>query len=234
MSDDVGLEPLPDTFAATRDALHVLACFAVSHHRRTRTGRIGLRPTGDGFGTPETDTGPRVLVRGDRLVREGGAEVPITTVRAACEVLGVEPTPDPQVGSDLPPYDPDAPLGVDAAASLALGRWYAFGQRVLDDLTAARPPASVSEAQLWPEHFDLAVVVQLETGGAVNVGVSPGDRYHEDPYVYVGPHHREGLVGAFWNAPFGALLGHAELLGADDPLARATAFVDEGLTLATR
>ena len=231
---DVELEPLPDAFAATRDALHAVACFALSHHRRTRTGRIGLRPTADGFGTPDTDPGPGVLVRGDRVVVEGGAEVPITTVRAVCEALGIEPTPDPEVGSDLPPFDPDAPLTVDAASSLVLGRWFAFGHAVLADLAARRPPASVSEAQLWPEHFDLAVVVQLATGGAVNVGVSPGDRFHDEPYLYVGPHHREGLVGPYWNAPFGALVGHADLLASDDAFARATAFVDEGLELATR
>jgi hypothetical protein len=228
------LEPLPPTFTTTRDALHALACFAVSHYRRTHTGRIGLRPTGDGFGTPSTDPSPVVAVRGDRLLHGGGRDERITTIRAACELLGVEPTPDPQVGTDLPPFEPDAELDVDADASLVLGHWYAFGQQVIGALVARRPPGSVSEAQLWPEHFDLAVVVQLDTGSAVNVGVSPGDHYHEQPYVYVGPHHRVGLVDPYWNAPFGALLPHADLLDADDPLARASAFVDEGLERATR
>jgi hypothetical protein len=228
------LEPLPPTFHGTRDALHALACFAMSHHRRIHTGRIGLRPTGDGFGTPPTDAGVHVAVRGDRLVVDGDDRTTITTIRDACDRLGIPVTDDPQVGSDLPPFAPDAPLDVDAEASRALGAWYSFGRRVLDALAARRPPGSVSDAQLWPEHFDLAVVVQLGTGGAVNVGLSAGDRYHPDPYLYVGPHHREGLVGSYWNAPFGALVGYDELLGADDPLERAAAFVDEGLELATR
>lgn len=50
---------------------------------------------------------------------------------------------------------------------------------------------------LWPEHFDVAVTVD-----EVNYGVSLGDGYLDEPYMYVGPH--QPRTGPFWNAPFGA------------------------------
>jgi hypothetical protein len=221
------LTPLPPTYGATRDALHAVACFAIAPARKARTGRIGLRPSGDGFGTPAGEDGPRIVVRGDRLV-VGDVERHLTTVRDACSLLGVEPSPDPGVGSDLPPYRPDAPLDVDAAASLALGEWFAFGQRLLESL---EPPdgGSVGEPQLWPEHFDLAAVVDGPTG-PINVGASPGDAFHPLPYVYAGPHERDSLEDdPFWNAPFGAFVSHDQLRTADDPLAAAQQFVASAL-----
>src|SRR5256885_14329888 len=107
------LRSLPAEFAATRNALRALACYAISPARKIRTGRIGLRATGDGFGTPPFEDGSRILVRGDELVREPGDVVPIKTVRAAADFLGVDLSSDPGVGSDLPPYDPDAVLPID-------------------------------------------------------------------------------------------------------------------------
>ena len=128
------LEPLPPRFGLTRAGLRALACYVVAPARKAATGRIGLRPTGDGFGTPPFDDGTRIVVRGDELVREPGAGARITTLRAAAEFLVVELSPDPGVGHDLPPFEPDAQLDVDATASLALGAWYAFGQQMLDGL----------------------------------------------------------------------------------------------------
>src|SRR5687767_199093 len=135
--------PLPRLFASTRESLRALACYAIAPARKARTGRIGLVPTGDGFATPPFDDGTQVAVRGAQLVwspAEGG--VSITTLRAAAECLGVELSPDPGVGHDLPPFDPDAPLDVDAESSFSLGRWYAYGQSVLDRFDAG--------ATLWP------------------------------------------------------------------------------------
>jgi hypothetical protein len=50
---------------------------------------------------------------------------------------------------------------------------------------------------LWPEHFDVAVTVN-----EVNYGVSLGDTFLDEPYMYVGP--SKPRTGPFWNAPFGA------------------------------
>jgi len=219
------LAPLLPTFAPTRDSLHALACFAIAPARKARDGHIGLRSTGDGFGTPVFDDGTRIAVRGDRLLYGTDGDEPITTVRAAAAALGIEPSPDPGVGKDLPPYAPDEPLAVDEAASLALGSWYAFVADVLGAACTkllAGIPSTASEAQLWPEHFDLACdwgrdeVVRLTLGG------SPGDGFSAVPYLYAGPWQRELLAEGdpFWNAPFGAALTYDDLLTADDAFAR--------------
>ncbi len=221
----MALPALPPSFASTRESLRTLACYVISPARKARTGRIGLRSTGDGFGTPPFDDGSRLLVEGDRLVRDPGDSIPITTLPAAAGFVGVELSPDPGVGHDLPPYRPDEPLAVDRDASLALGAWYAFAQGALDRLREEWTDGTISEAQLWPEHFDLAVIVELENGAKVNVGFSPGDAFSPEPYAYVGPHDTAGLDGDYWNAPFGAYLPYARI----DSEEAALAFVRQGL-----
>jgi hypothetical protein len=176
------------------------------------------------------------VVRGDRLAREPGDAVPITTLRAAAAFLGLPLSGDPGVGHDLPPYAPDADLRVDAAASAALGSWYAFGhgalQRLADAATAGDEAVSVTEAQLWPEHFDLALTAELADGRKVNVGFSPGDTFSAEPYLYVGPHDAGSLADPYWNAPFGAYRTYEELRRQPDAAAAADSFINSGLALA--
>lgn len=87
--------------------------------------------------------------------------------------------------------------------------------------------------QLWPEHFDAGCDVAAGAS-RVNLGASPGDATRADPYLYVGPWGSERPDdGAYWNAPFGAVLDHAELLRADDPHATAVAFLRRGTDLLT-
>jgi hypothetical protein len=87
--------PLPPGFGASCEALRALACYAIAPARKARTGRIGLRPTGDGFGTPLFDDGTRILVRGDRLVLEPERDTAITTLNDAAEFLQIALSPDP-------------------------------------------------------------------------------------------------------------------------------------------
>jgi len=225
-------------FAETREGLRTLACYVVAPERKARTGRIGLRPTGDGFGTPPFEDGSRVVVRGDRLARDPGEAVPITTLSDAAAFLGLALSDDPGVGHDVPPFAPDADLKVDAGASAALSAWYAFGQGALQRLTGAATAGdeavAVTEAQLWPEHFDLAVTAELPGGQKVNVGFSPGDAYSTEPYLYVGPHDTAALGDPFWNAPFGAVLEYEALRREPDAAAAADAFIARGLELAAR
>ena len=212
----------------TRESLRAVACYVVGPARKARTGRIGLRPTGDGFGTPPFDDGSRILVRGDRLVVEPGGEIVLTTLRDAAEFVGVALSADPGVGPDVPPFEPDAPLLVDAEASLAIGRWYAFGAQALDHVRAEiEGRATVTEAQLWPEHFDLAVTATLARGPAVNIGFSPGDGFVPEPYAYVGPHALERLTGEYWNASFGAVMHQSEL--GDDAASAVNDFILRGV-----
>jgi hypothetical protein len=225
------LRPLPPTFPLTRDGLHALACFAIAPARKARDGHIGLRSTGDGFGTPVLDDGIRIAVRGDRLRFGVDGDEPITSVRNAATALGIEPSPDPGVGHDLPPYAPDAALAVDPAASFALGAWYAFATDVLSAATTkllAAGASTVSEQQIWPEHFDLACDWGRDDA-RLNLGGSPGDAFSAIPYLYAGPWQRDVLTSGdpFWNAPFGAVLTYDDLLAADDPFARAVELLVE-------
>jgi len=225
------LSPLPADFASTRESLRALACYVISPAHKARTGRIGLRLVGTGFGTPPFDDGSRLMVQGKELAMDPGAATTITTLRAAAAFAGIPLSPDPGVGNDLPPYEPDLTLPVEHRASLALGAWYSLGRQVFEDLRAQLDSASVTEAQLWPEHFDLAVTVTLTSGADVNVGFSPGDGFETEPYVYVGPHETDNLDSAYWNAPFGAFLPYGRLAEVDDPVAPALGFIVEGLGL---
>ena len=179
-----------------------------------------------------------MVVRGDWLAREPGEALPITTLREAASFLGLELSSDPGVGHDLPPFAPDTDLRVDAAASVALGAWYAFGhgalERLADATMAGDEGVSVSEAQLWPEHFDLALTVELAGGRKVNVGFSPGDSFSAEPYAYVGPHDTGSLDDPFWNAAFGAYVTYDDLRRQPDAAAAADAFIARGLQLAER
>jgi len=233
-ADTMGLEPLPPDYAETREALHRLACYVLSPARKAVTGRIGLRSTPGGFGTPVFGADERLRVEGPSLIRQRGADseaVGITTLAAAASFAGVTLSDDPGVGSDLPGLgDPDAPLGVSAPAAKALGDWYAFSTSVLEALRAALAASGLecSEVQLWPEHFDLGCNIE-----GVNFGCSPGDGFSAEPYIYVGPWNSEGLPdGDFWNAPFGAVLGYKELLGAEDQGEAALSFLRRGAGLA--
>ena len=108
-------------------------------------------------------------------------------------------------------YERREPLDVDPEAAAALADWYAFGDEVLRALGG--------EPVLWPEHFDLAIVI-----GEANYGFSPGDEQHAEPYAYVGPFNP--VEGELWNATGfpGAELTYAELLAAPDPRAAALEF----------
>lgn len=226
------LDPLPPTFASTREALRALACYVIAPARKARTGRIGLEPFEGGFATPPLEGDRRLAVAGADLCWVPGDRSAITTLRDASAFAGVELSPDPGVGHDLPPFEPDTRLEVDPDASRALGAWYSFGARVLDALPS--DGMDVTEATLWPEHFDLAVVAELPGGAKVNIGASPGDSFHAEPYVYVGPHELTGLDGDYWNAPFGALLGYAQVRATPDPHATAVGFVETGLSELSR
>ena len=189
--------------------------------RLARAGEIGLVATPGGFGTPPLPDGTVLRVDGTRL-HDGERSSAITTVRDAAAFVGIPLSATPDVGRDLPPFEPDAPLAVDDVAARSLAQWFALAHDVLGRL--AVPGASITAPTLWPEHFDLAVVVTLPGDVGVNVGFSPGDAASDEPYAYVGPWERDGLTGDFWNAPFGALRPRSAL---DDP----DAFVRRGLDL---
>lgn len=223
------MDPTPDldTLTATRLALQSVAEHVLSAARHAATGRIGLRPVTGGFATPVfvSEHGPRrIAVIGTELVigdDRGPRRAPLTTVGAAAELAGITPGAPVEVYTPSTPLDPAAPLAVDAAAAAYLAGWFALIDAALASLArelAGDAPAtgssSVAEAQLWPEHFDLAITV-----GAVNYGGSPGDEGHPLPYLYVGPHTPPPVDGGFWNEPFGSSRSVTEVADAGAALA---------------
>jgi hypothetical protein len=227
------LTTLPAAFATTRASLHRVAAYVVAPARRRATGKIGLRWTRGGFGTPFFGDDEQVRIDGGALVvcRDGtGERYRLVDLASAAALVAVDLDDDPGVGHDLPPLgDVHADLDVDSAAAAVLGDWYGFGVSVLEQLRFERrcDGVEVSRVQLWPEHFDLA----FDAAG-VNVGFSPGDGFDVEPYLYVGPWQADGLEGDYWNAPFGAVLRYAELQRAAGHRAAALDFLREGVARA--
>jgi hypothetical protein len=150
------IEPPPPGFAATRAALHAIAEHRVSPARAEVTGRIDLRATAGGFGTPVFD--------GDREVRVDGAElVVIARGEETRERLD----------------------GVDEEAARWLGRYFALALHTLTELGRDMPREwAPSAPKIWPEHFDYAIdagVVRANYGFSPG-----GDDISGEPYLYVG------------------------------------------------
>lgn len=98
------------------------------------------------------------------------------------------------------PYElPDHPAGEGPHRLAMLGRelgelarWFGGSADVLEEFAAGLSGPRASPVLCWPHHFDIATLVSLEAGHAANartigVGVSPGDEYYAQPYVYVSP-----------------------------------------------
>jgi hypothetical protein len=217
------LAPVPGTLVQTRLGLHRLAEHVVSPARRHVNGKIGLRYTRGGFGTPFFGADEQVrVVGGDLVVQRGGEErrAAITTLAAAADHVGRTALPD-DLAVD------DTPLQVEARAASFLGDWYGFAASVLEELRArADLGADPSRVQLWPEHFDLAVDLGRETGGVrAGYGLSPGDDQHPELYLYVAPWVAPP-AGELWGATgfTGAELTYEALLEAEDQRATALEF----------
>jgi hypothetical protein len=218
-----GLTPLSDSFAATRDALHRLAVYVISPAQRLTNGEIILRATPGGFGTAMMADG-QVRVDGTELVVERRGETrrtPITTLAEMATFAGIEPDLEQQDMFDVPPHgDLDAPLAVDAAGVAGLAEWYAFISGLLEALRdEASARDDVSPVRLWPEHFDAAIDLGDRDARRGTYGGSPGDRHHDQPYLYVSPW--AGRIDDFFGDPSfeGASLAHAGILAGADPAA---------------
>jgi hypothetical protein len=138
------LPELPAEFVATRNALHQVAFFAMSPARYQVTGRMGLRATPGGFGTPEYE-GKVARVEGLSLVleeRDRSATQIITTVREAARFFGVDYRVDwfQKFRDPLEPMDPDETLQVDEESARVLAHWFGFGSAVLGELRAHAGP----------------------------------------------------------------------------------------------
>lgn len=229
-------QPLSGSFGMTRDHLHQIAYFALSPARHGVDGKMGLRATPGGFGTPEFE-GRVARVDGSLLVHEEGGNVAtrqISTVRAAAEFFGdsyaevwFEDFKDP-----LTPIGPDVALSVDADDSHLIGSWFDFGFEVLDSFRGSgRDADDPSATQIWPEHFDAAMETgDSESGKRASYGFSPGDEEHAEPYVYVAAWGEIDRSNVYWNdeAFNGSSLSYAELAASPEPFEAALGFLRDG------
>jgi len=131
------------------------------------------------------------LELGGRSVEEAYA-----WLAAALGRQGMEP---PASGLARPSYTiPEHPVASGAAFSLEpresfseLASWYTDAAMAISEVGATAEEAT--ELRVWPHHFDLGLLVVLESdaqGSAtktIGVGLSPGDESHAQPYLYVSP-----------------------------------------------
>jgi hypothetical protein len=222
------MHELTEDYLGTVDALHRLAIYVVSPAQRLVNGEIILRSVPGGFGTHEFADGMVVRVEGRELVVDGKQprRAPITTLRAAGDLIGIEPDVGQAEQFDVPPPgDLDAQLLVGAQAAEDLARWFAFVTEVLDTVRHDAPDDATA-VRIWPEHFDAAIDLGSEADGQrATFGGSPADRHHQQPYLYASPW--AGRIDPFFGDPSfrGASLTHAELVAADDPRSAALAFL---------
>lgn len=224
LAGPVVLDAVPADLVVTREALHRVAEAVLAPCRRAVNGKIGLRWTRGGFGTPYFGANRQLRVEGTELIAAepaGERRLAMTSLRAIAQGLGPGWLP----GEAAPD---DVPLAVGAPAARFLGRWFGFAARVLETVRAECGPAhDPSRVQLWPEHFDLAVELGAEAAGQrAAYGLSPGDASHPAPYLYVAP-WQAPPPGELWQAAgfAGAELSYAELRASADPLQAAVTFL---------
>ena len=211
----------------TRLALHSLAEHLLAGDLWRRTGKIGLRRTPGGFGQPETlveGTRRRLRVDGTRLVVLDGDTERWEQLSSPAAAAALADTP---LGAPTEAFTPttslhaEEPLLIDAAAASTIADWFELVEVALEELRRRHSDLAPTLVQLWPEHFDLACAMS-----EVNVGGSPGDAAHDEPYLYVAPWTPPD--GPAWNEPWGMSLPAGEVADPTD----AVEFFESGLRAA--
>jgi hypothetical protein len=191
------------TLIASRRQLHGIAECLLAGPEYRATGEIALRIVPAGFATT---VGPDIRLE-DLELFHGPRRVPAAgTFHDLAEGLGVEFGAPAELYSDGSGAHPDDVVDLDQAAVRLITDWYTLSDAALRELDQGRQPI------LWPEHFDVAILIDDHSYGS-----SPGDDFHPTPYAYVGePDHDDN---PFWNAPFGALRDAAEFPSVEDLVA---------------
>jgi hypothetical protein len=118
-----------------------------------------------------------------------------TWIDSKLRALGLKPASDVRLPYELPDHPTGGrphELGMLGRELGELARWFGGSADVLEEFAAGLAGARASPVTCWPHHFDIAMLVSLEQGHPANarsigVGVSPGDEYYAQPYVYVSP-----------------------------------------------
>ena len=224
------LGQVPPGYNESRQSLHRLAVYVISPARQRANGRMALRWTLGGIGTPFFGADEQVRVQGTDLVRQRGRQAwaePITSLdEAAAFVLDGPPDGSWATTFDVPAIGPtEEKLLVDADGARFLAGWYGFAWSVLEELRADADCDEPSRVQLWPEHFDAAFEGHV-AGRRATFGASPGDGSSDAPYLYVSSPGKPELSGELWNSTSfeGAVLPFGDLVDTLDQRATALEF----------
>lgn len=194
--------------ADTRSAFHAVAEHLLAADLHANVGKIGLRPTAGGFGTPPFTVGDnsrQVSIDGTDLVVTNGEQstrAPLTTIGAGGQQLGIEPGGPAEVYSLVTPLHVDHLLSVDRRSAAIIADWFHLTAAALATFTESHLDDAPTDATLWPEHFDLALSTGSTNEAGINFGGSPGDDANPLPYLYVGPWAPRS--GEMWTEPWGA------------------------------
>lgn len=225
-------DALPDSYDDDRTAVQRIATHVLSRARHAVVGRIDLTATPGGLGTPAFgDEHTVVRLTADSLVVERTGEAGATTrsmwlegssLADLARFAGADLRAEYSAGHDTPPVgEVDEPIHIASGVPATIGAWFALGAAAIDAIVVAAPPAATpGRARIWPEHLDLGIDLAAGSGARLNLGASVGDGFHGAPYLYVGPWvpDRPGDA-AYWNAPFGAVLGFDDVRSGADPVA---------------
>jgi hypothetical protein len=201
--DHADSEPTSATLIATRNQLHGIAECLLAGPEYRATREIALRITPGGFGTT---AGPEIRLDGLELINEDRRVPAAGTFGELAEHLGVEFGAPAMLYSDGSGAHPDDVVDLDLAAVRLIVDWYILSDAALRELDPSQQPI------LWPEHFDVAILLDNRSYGS-----SPGDDFHPAPYAYISADDHDG--GPFWNAPFGALRDAGKVQSTSDLVA---------------
>ena len=230
------LAPVPPSFADTRAALHRVAVYVVSPARRRSNGKIGLRWTMGGLGTPFF-AGPsgdeQVRLIGGTLVRQVGETTTTDRLtnlnRAAAFALDGPPDTASGEGFDVPAARrPRRRAGVDDAAAEWLGTGSVSAGRC--SRSCGPPPRRSNRrgCSCGPSTSTRRSTAGWATGaGWPRSARRPVTPSISEPYFYVLPADFDELPSSdLWNASSfrGAVLRLSELVDAPDQRVAALDF----------
>jgi len=188
------------TLESTRRSLHAVAESLLAGPQYRASGTIRLQLTTKGF---KTRAEPELLVEGAQVIAQGhGYPLSGVTLKELGAMLGVEAA-GPGNYHDGADAGPDEPIEVDPEAAEQMFKALNMGQEGLRSFAPQQEPV------LWPEHFDVGILVN-----DVAYGVSPGDRHIGMPYAYVSAQAPDD--DPYWNESFGAAKLISELGSAEN------------------
>jgi hypothetical protein len=143
--------PSPAAVTATRRQLHGIGECLMAGPQRRAGGRFTLRVTPGGFATTGA---PAVRLDGTDLIVDERRRVAVDgTFSEMADALGVDFGPPPDAypgGSEAKPAND---ISLDAASARLIQDWYLLAD------TALRVMAPRETPILWPEHFDVAILL---------------------------------------------------------------------------